>query len=354
MNTDTKETSSLTQNGNCLKPLLDAVFGNSEEEILKIQSKSVDIICIDPPYLYLKNQKLERKFDENLFFQQCYRILANNGFIIMFGRGSSFYRWNTILEKLGLEFKEEIIWNKSHGTSPLMPLSRVHETISIFGKGKAKINKVKIPYLEQKSNDTDSICKDIIRMKSVLNNTKSLDAVLNYLQNNERDTSDSWAKNMLSISSNITKEDRSVSVIRSVKDGMNEKSIIRTDFYENDNFTKFDVTGKRMDGDRCVKVANSITQGMNEKSIIKEIRDHYTAIHPTQKPVRLLERLIQLCLPDKPKEEILVVDFFAGSFSCGEACFNLGINFKGFEIDEEYFNLGNERLKKLQYQTRLF
>lgn len=353
MNTDTKETPNLTQNGNCLKPLLDAVFGNSEEEILKIQSKSVDIICIDPPYLYLKNQKLERKFDENLFFQQCYRILANNGFIIMFGRGSSFYRWNTILEKLGLEFKEEIIWDKRMISSPLMPLSRVHETISIFGKGKAKINKVKVPYLEMKEYDLDSIINDIKRLKSVFKNTKSLDAVNAYLENKCLGfTENHTTKHKVQVEGHTKDRDRNINTINSVIVGYNEKSIISG----TERKAKYNPTVQPsflINEERKVATIRIIDDGMNEKSIIQNSRDHFSSIHPTQKPVRLLERLLQLCLPEKPKEEILIVDFFAGSFSCGEACFNLGINFKGFEINEEYFNLGNERLKKLQYQTRL-
>jgi site-specific DNA-methyltransferase (adenine-specific) len=98
----------------------------------------------------------------------------------------------------------------------------------------------------------------------------------------------------------------------------------------------------------------AIIEGMKEKSIIRVQRNHYNSIHPTEKPVKLLERLIQLCLPNKPRNEILVADFFAGSFSCGEACYNLGVNFKGYEIDLEYFDLGCERLKKIQYQTKMF
>src|SRR5690554_4357852 len=83
---------------------------------LKLMSEmadnSVDVILTDPPYLYLKNQKLEREFDEQLFFSECKRILTKNGFIVLFGRGTSFYRWNTILDELSFTFKEEIIWNK--------------------------------------------------------------------------------------------------------------------------------------------------------------------------------------------------------------------------------------------------
>lgn len=322
---------------------------DNAELMAKLPDESIDIICTDPPYLYLKNQKLEREFNEQLFFSECKRLLTKNGFIILFGRGESFYRWNTILADLGFTFKEEIIWNKSHCTSPLMNISRVHETITIFTKGKGKINKVKVPYLEMKSHDLNSVIGDVIRMKSILKNTKSLDAVLSFLENNQRDTSDGCDANKLNISSKITKENRCVSVARSIYDGLNEKSIIRTDRTDCDRFTKFEVNAdKRKTGDRCANAMQSICFGLNEKSIIKQVREHYSAIHPTQKPVRLLERLLALVIPDKPKNEIVVADFFGGSFSTMEAVYNMGMQGIACEIDKEYFESGKKRIESLQ------
>ena len=104
------------------------------EIMATLPDESIDVVCIDPPYLYLKNQKLERPFDEQKFFDECKRLLTKKGFIVMFGRGTSFYRWNTILDGLGFVFKEEVIWDKSYVSSPLMPMSRIHETVSILTK----------------------------------------------------------------------------------------------------------------------------------------------------------------------------------------------------------------------------
>ena len=326
------------------------LFNEDNKDLMaRLPDESIDVICIDPPYLYLKNQKLERPFDEQLFFSECKRLLTKKGFIIMFGRGESFYRWNTILADLGCIFKEEIIWNKSHCTSPLMNLSRVHETVTLFTKGKGIINKVKIPYLEMKGHDIESIIGDIKRMRSILKNPKSLVAVENFLENNTRDISDEWKANNISISSDITKEKREVSVVRGFKDGLNEKSIIRTDRIECETFTKFGVNAdKRKTGDRCANAVQSMTFGINEKSIIKQVRDHYSAIHPTQKPVRLLERLLALVIPDKPKNEIVVADFFGGSFSTMEAVFNMGMQGISCEIDKEYFEAGKKRIDNLK------
>lgn len=314
-----------------------------QEGIKRIPDASVDCILTDPPYLYLKGQKLERPFDEKTLFLEFKRVLKPTGFVVLFGRGTSFYRWNTILADLGFAFKEEIIWDKGHCTSPLMRMSRVHETISMHAMPKATINKCKVPYLEMKKNDIHGIIQDIKRLRSVFTQSKSMEAVYNFLENNCRDTSDRWEANNLSISSDITKEDRCVSVMRGLEHGMNEKSIIRTDRVECDQFTKFGINSdKRKTGDRCCNVMQSMEFGLNEKSIIKAVRDHYSAIHPTQKPVRLLERI--LALTTNPGDVIL--DPFAGSCSTAVACINTNRKFICYEIDEEYYNAGSERVRK--------
>lgn len=331
------------------------LFNCDNLEIMKmLTDESVDVILTDPPYLYLKKQKLEREFDEQLFFSECKRILTDNGFIVLFGRGESFYRWNTILADLGFIFKEEVIWDKSYCTSPLMNLARVHETISILTKDKGTINKVKVPYLEMKSHDLDSVIGDVKRMRSILKNTKSLDAVLEFLENNHVPT-DSDNVISTSISSIVKTQDRCASVLSGIKNGMNEKSIIRTDryVYKNNSVVGLkDITKP----DRAVSVVQSIDNGMTEKTIIKQVRDHYSAIHPTQKPVRLLERLLALVIPgDKNKEDIIVFDPFGGSFSTMEAVYNMGMEGISCEIDKEYFEAGKERIEKLPpRQTALF
>jgi len=327
------------------------------EVMATLADESIDVICIDPPYLYLKNQKLERSFDEPKFFAECKRLLTKKGFIVMFGRGTSFYRWNTILDGLGFVFKEEVIWDKSYVSSPLMPMSRIHETISILTKKEGGINKVKVPYLEMKGHDINSIVTDIKRLKTTFKNTKSLNNVLEFLENNkvptdtpvrtDRYNCDTFTKYNTIATQDKQTGDRCVNVMQSIQFGLNEKSIIRTDkgaeFKRGVSITK---GGNQLD--RCVNVIQGIGFGLNEKSIIKQVRDHYNTIHPTQKPVRLLERLLALVIPkDKPRNEIVVADFFAGSMSCMEAVHNMGMRGIATEIDEEYFEKGKQRIDKL-------
>lgn len=65
-------------------------------------------------------------------------------------------------------------------------------------------------------------------------------------------------------------------------------------------------------------------------------------IHPTQKPVELLEELILR----HSNPEDLIVDPFAGSGSCYNACASTNRNFLGAEIDEEMYNKALPLLNK--------
>jgi len=334
--------------------------GDCVELMKYLPDESVDVILTDPPYLYLKNQKLDRQFDEAEYFRHVKRILKKDGFIVLFGRGTSFYRWNTILADLDFNFKEEIIWDKSYCSSPLMAMSRVHETISIHTKGKGAINKVKIPYLEMKQNDIPSICQDIKRLKSILNNTKSFNAVLEYLEAHLKRNDFNNGK-VMDNKSNLrngkcNEGDRCVTVMNSISNGMNEKSIISAELRKHKNSTSVQPS-ILYNEDRSISVCKNIDYGLNEKSIIRQIGERYKAIHPTQKPPRLLERLLALVCkvePDKPKP--LVLDTFRGSGSTDIACINFGCDYISFEIDDEFFESANERVNnhKASFQPQLF
>ncbi len=71
------------------------------------------------------------------------------------------------------------------------------------------------------------------------------------------------------------------------------------------------------------------------------------SVHPTQKPVALMERII---LPGMQT----ILDPFMGSGTTGVACMNLGRKFIGIEIDEKYFQIACERIEQAQKQGRLF
>ena len=66
-----------------------------------------------------------------------------------------------------------------------------------------------------------------------------------------------------------------------------------------------------------------------------------TRVHPTQKPVALMEYLIKTYT----NEGETVLDFTMGSGTTGVACKNLGRKFIGIELDETYFELATKRIE---------
>ena len=76
-------------------------------------------------------------------------------------------------------------------------------------------------------------------------------------------------------------------------------------------------------------------------SLCFSVRDG-RGLHPTQKPVALMEYLIRTYT----NEGMMVLDNCAGSFTTGIACLNTGRRFIGIEKDPEYFRIGSERMHK--------
>lgn len=63
-------------------------------------------------------------------------------------------------------------------------------------------------------------------------------------------------------------------------------------------------------------------------------------VHPTQKPVEILEYLIKTYT----NEGDLVLDFTMGSGSTGVACLNTNRKFIGIELDKNYFDIAKNRM----------
>lgn len=66
-------------------------------------------------------------------------------------------------------------------------------------------------------------------------------------------------------------------------------------------------------------------------------------LHPTQKPVTLLEYLIKTYT----LENEIVLDFTMGSGSTGVACKNLNRSFIGIEKDDNYFKIAHDRINSI-------
>jgi site-specific DNA-methyltransferase (adenine-specific) len=271
------------------------ILGDCIEKLKDIPSNSVDAVITDPPYKYLKH-KLETDWNEEAFFNECYRVIKDTGFLIFFGRGISFYRWNVLCDKIGFNFKEELVWEKQNITCPYNPIGRLHELVNIFGRKDTVLNKIKINKLEQKKlRNPEGLIDDMKRICQAINKAEKLEDFLEIRNGG------------------LKKRHSSKHIIG----GSNLKDVSRGySFYK------------------------MVIQGGIFPSIIKVSREHYTAEHPTQKPAALMALLIKLV----SKEGDMILDPFMGGGSTGVACMRENRNFIGIELLPEYYEIAQRRI----------
>ena len=107
-------------------------------------------------------------------------------------------------------------------------------------------------------------------------------------------------------------------------------------------------TGVKSKASKGNDVYGGLNQGYDNSKNDKNMRvpssvqlfNRERGLHPTQKPVALMEYLIKTYT----KENETILDFTMGSGTTGVAAKNLNRSFIGIELDENYFNIAQERI----------
>lgn len=92
----------------------------------------------------------------------------------------------------------------------------------------------------------------------------------------------------------------------------------------------------------CQKDVITISNGERYPIDILEFSRDKQKLHPTQKPIALIEFLIKTYT----NEGDIVLDNCMGSGTTGVACINTNRKFIGIELNEDYYAIANERIKQ--------
>jgi site-specific DNA-methyltransferase (adenine-specific) len=84
--------------------------------------------------------------------------------------------------------------------------------------------------------------------------------------------------------------------------------------------------------------------------IYKRSPNDNNRIHPTQKPVALYKWLLE----NYAKQGDKILDTHLGSGSSIIACYDMGFDYMGFEIDKEYFEEAKKRIERHKAQITIF
>lgn len=273
-----------------------------------VDEESVDLIIADPPYFKVVGEKWDYfwrteadylKWSEQ-WISEASRVLRKGGSFYLFGYFRILSRMLPILEKYGLELRQQIILNKGiqavsgRATKNYKMFPTVTESILFLCKDSKPFVK---SFLKQRQIELGYSAKQINEMLGVKSNGGGMWSI--YTGKNickQLPTEDLWNRLQNILQFNIPYNQ--ISQTYHPQMGL-------TDVWDDINFY--------------------------------EEKDR---IHPTQKPQKLLARLVLT----SSNENDIILDPFMGGGSTALACMNNKRNYIGFEINKTYYQKSLERL----------
>lgn len=113
----------------------------------------------------------------------------------------------------------------------------------------------------------------------------------------------------------------------------------------NNNFADCELAWTNLD--KAVRLIKWKWQGMLQKHMGDKKEER---VHPTQKPLGVME----WCITHLPKDTQTILDPFMGSGTTLVACAKMGRKGIGVELDEDYFNIACERVRKAYAEPDMF
>jgi len=273
------------------------------EKLKETNSKIIDLTILDPPYYKVVKEKWDNEWKsqeeflrwfENIIIEVS-RVSKNNSALYLFGYWKILYKQIPILEKYGFIFKQSITIDKGLRSIG----GRKTRTYTIFPNTTEHLLyfvKDNYPYVK-------TFLKS--RQKQLKLKSKEINARLGVKANG----GGMW----------------------SIYTGKNVCKQLPTEYYWNklQDILKFDIPYND------IKFTFNIEMGITDVwSDIDFYKDRKQRIHPTQKPYKLIERIIKA----SSNKNGLVLDPFLGSGSTVNVCKKLNRYYYGMEKSKEYFN----------------
>ena len=313
--------------------MIELINGDCLKELEKIEAGSIDLILTDPPYGNMDTdggRKLGIHEWDNIVepkqvFEIANRILRKNGKMILFSQEP--YTNNLINNAIpNVPFNYRAIWEKDNFANALgvnKNMVGMFEDILVFSK-------------KNPVHDCEFVHPLRLYFRKVMDfiglNLKQINAKLKhrraehtfYIDSTQFSLCTEKTYNELINVFNIDK-------MQGYKD--------YKELYEIDKPFKASLNSKLNTVNPSIF---NLWEGNKYKSNILKYKKDYEGLHPTQKPVALLEDLIKTY----SNGGNTILDFTMGSGSTGVACVNTNRNFIGIELDKGYFDIAKERVKK--------
>jgi len=312
------------------------MFNKSCYGLEELEENSIDGLATDPPYgISFQGHEWDKSLPNPQIWEDCYNVLKYGAFGAVFSSIRLMHRLMVNLEDAGFIIKDVVMWAYLNG----MPKSRnvaldIDKELGVeseiighynyvqgYKKGGAEnyyANQQK-PKLQTSSNLGKKYFGAGLGIKPayepIILVQKPLEKGLTVAQNiikygtgalNLEETRIPYEKGEEKVGHNPHPKGRVAA------------NIVRTDAL-NDGYDKFFLVPK-----------------------VRQKKDEYNH-HPTLKPIEIMQHLIKLI----SFEEQSILDPFMGSGSTGVAALTLNRQFVGYEIEQLYFNIAQQRISKI-------
>jgi len=305
------------------------------DEFKNIKDNTVDLVCVDLPYGQTAC-KWDSVIDLSKMWIELKRICKGNCVYVFFCTTKF---GHSLISSNPNWFKYDLVWEKSTSVGFLSankaPL-RKHEMIYIFNYN-SSINDVCIEYnLELRAYSK--------KVRDYIN--KPLKQIFKDMGNR---TADHFLRHNTSQWGMCTETTYNKLIelykINEMKDYMPYKSISTTYNPQKTPGKPYKVKGHKIRnngvyGQKEIPTLRNITGDRHPTSILK-FNQPKKSLHPTQKPINILEWLIKTY----SNENDIVLDFTMGSGSTIEACMNTNRKYIGIEKDKDIYLIAKDRLQ---------
>jgi len=300
-----------------LEPYINKIIlGDAIKELKKLPDRSVDLIILDPPYWKVAKEHWDYEWRTKNdyakwsleWFTEISRVIKLSGSLYLFGYLRNLvYLYKDILD-LGFIFRQELIIHKGlrslggRATKGYKMFPNVTESLLFFIYDSKPFIK---DFLKKRQKETGLTALKINQMLEVKSNGGGVWSL--YTGDNilaQVPTKEMWDRLQSVLKFRYPYED--ISQTFNIEMGV-------TDVWTDIDF-------------------------YNEKRY-----------HPTQKPVKLIERIIKA----SSNEGMIILDPFMGSGSTALACINLKRKYIGFEKEAKYVELSKQRIKEATQQIKL-
>lgn len=286
---------------------MDALLNHiSKEDVLtyldKLEDKSINTIVLDPPYYRVVNEDWDKQWktleDYNAWMdtlvEKLARVSKYSTSVWLFGMAYQLSFLIPIFEKHGFTYRQHIVLNKG--------------IKSVAGRtsSKLKMFPTATEYIVYFHKEARDVIKKYLQDRLVAEKKTPLE--VNTALGKATNGGGKWSTIAGIRQKNIqypTKEDW---------DSLTP--LLKLDWRYEDYVFKF-------------KLPTGLTDVWDDINFNEKGR-----IHPTQKPAKLIERIISCCTD----ENEVVLDPFMGSGQTARVCKQLKINYVGCEISDEYYS----------------